>query len=365
MRTIDDTAVLGLVDDIYAAGAAFDLWPRALERIADAFGAREAALGATAADGLAWLFAPRTDPDYLRTYAENYHALNDYWHRMTALGTGAVVTDEMVMPREALLKSAFHNEWSLPQGYQTKLGGTLFDEGGWRTVFALTGRTHFGSDALRLFRLLSPHMARAVRLNIRLARGEADSALSAGLLQEMATAALVVDAYGRLLYANPAAERLFKADRGLRLEGGVLAAERQEDAAHLRRLVTSCLGDGRAFAPPSAHLRGASGKALTLEATPLQRRMPVLTAGQPSAILFDVTEQAPDDLCRRLQTRYGLTAAEAAFALEIAKGDGKPAAAERRGITFATARTHLSRIFDKTGVHRQAELVRLILDETV
>ena len=364
MRAIDDTAVLGLVDDIYEAAASFSLWPRTLERIADAFGAREAALGAMAADGLPWLFAPRTDPDYMRTYAESYHALNDVWHRMTAFGPGAAVTDEMVMPREALLKSTFHNEWSLPQGYRTKLGGTLLDEGGWRTVFTLSGQEDFGPDALRLFKALSPHMTRAVRLNIRLVQGEADSVLSANLLQAMPTAALVVDADGRLLFANLAAELLFKAGRGLRLKDGVLAAERAEDAGNLRRLVTACLGDGRAFAPPSARLHGTSGRPLTLQAAPLQRRMPVLTAGQPSDILFDATERPPDDPTLRLRARYGLTAAEAAFALEIAKGDGKPAAAERSGITFATARTHLSRIFDKTGVHRQAELVRLILGET-
>lgn len=62
-----------------------------------------------------------------------------------------------------------------------------------------------------------------------------------------------------------------------------------------------------------------------------------------------------------LQHCFGLTPAEAAFAVEIAKGDGKPAAAERRGISFATARTHLSSIFEKTGTHRQAELIRLLM----
>jgi len=63
----------------------------------------------------------------------------------------------------------------------------------------------------------------------------------------------------------------------------------------------------------------------------------------------------------RLRQGFGFTAAEAAFALEILKGDGRKAAAARRGITDGTARTHLSRIFDKAGVNRQAALVRLLL----
>jgi DNA-binding CsgD family transcriptional regulator len=44
------------------------------------------------------------------------------------------------------------------------------------------------------------------------------------------------------------------------------------------------------------------------------------------------------------------------------KGDGIAAAARRRGISAATAKTNLSSIFEKTGTHRQAELIRLLLD---
>jgi DNA-binding CsgD family transcriptional regulator len=63
-----------------------------------------------------------------------------------------------------------------------------------------------------------------------------------------------------------------------------------------------------------------------------------------------------------LRRRYNLTSAEAALAAEILKGDGRKAAAQRCGISDATAKTHLSNIFEKTGTHRQAELVRVLLD---
>jgi len=49
------------------------------------------------------------------------------------------------------------------------------------------------------------------------------------------------------------------------------------------------------------------------------------------------------------------------FALEIVKGDGRQATADRLGITVGTARSHLSKIFDETGVTRRAELERLLL----
>jgi DNA-binding CsgD family transcriptional regulator len=64
-----------------------------------------------------------------------------------------------------------------------------------------------------------------------------------------------------------------------------------------------------------------------------------------------------------LRSRFGLTCAEANLAIEITRGDGRKAAAARLGIAVTTARTHLTHIFEKTGVRRQAELVRLVLQQ--
>ena len=87
------------------------------------------------------------------------------------------------------------------------------------------------------------------------------------------------------------------------------------------------------------------------------------TAAQGAAAIVLVSD--PDaEISSRIETmreRFGLTPAEATFATEMVRGDGRQAAADRLGITVGTARSHLSRIFDKTGVTRQAELVRLLM----
>ena len=63
-----------------------------------------------------------------------------------------------------------------------------------------------------------------------------------------------------------------------------------------------------------------------------------------------------------LRRRFGLTPAEALVMLEIASAQGRGAAARRLGISEATLKTHLVHIFAKTGVSRQAELVRLLFE---
>lgn len=262
----------------------------------------------------------------------------------------------MVMPRNELVKSAFHNEWSRPQGYSTIMGSVILAERGWQTVLMLPGRDPFDQDRLDLLELLAPHLRRAVQMNIRLMQGDLDSRATAALLENAATAAFVIDGDARLLFANPAAEALF--------ENGALPRGDRLAASELGALATRCAMGGLTESGGIVEIASSSSihpHPLRLQVTPIRRECPLIASGLPVALVVDITGSDPSDRARQLRALYGLTAAESAFALEIVKGDGKAAAAARLGISYATARTHLSRIFEKTGVHRQAELVSLLL----
>ena len=62
-----------------------------------------------------------------------------------------------------------------------------------------------------------------------------------------------------------------------------------------------------------------------------------------------------------MQKKFGLTLAEIALIHELTGGSSLQTAADKLNIKIATARTHLHRIFAKTGTKRQAELIRLML----
>lgn len=364
MEVVDETRLLRLIDGIYAASVDFQLWPVVLEQIADALGARDASLGAMTRQGIPWIFAPRTDPAFMATY-NDYHADDSVWHGVVRAGVGAAVTDTMVMSRDALATSRFHNEWSRPLGYRTVLGGLIMSQDGWDTVLIMPGQHDFEAGQVRLLELLSPHLKRAVQINNRLAANEINENLTQRLLQMCDNGALVADADGHVLYANAIAETWFGPAGGLRIDGGVLSCDHPDQALKLRDLIAASARGGLDDSGGQIQIRAPQGEPLRLVVAPIRRRLPMLAPGHPSVILFDdlraTIQLAPDDGCERLARRYGLTQAETAFLREIVRGDGKQAAAIRRGISFTTARTHLSRIFDKTGVRRQAELVRLAL----
>ncbi|MGH6867264.1 MAG: helix-turn-helix transcriptional regulator [Methyloceanibacter sp.] len=86
-------------------------------------------------------------------------------------------------------------------------------------------------------------------------------------------------------------------------------------------------------------------------------------SARPAAILF-VNDREREMALRKdaLQRRFGLTPAEADVAIEVARGDGRRASAQRLGVTVTTVRSHLTNIFAKTGIRRQGELVRLVFE---
>jgi DNA-binding CsgD family transcriptional regulator len=58
---------------------------------------------------------------------------------------------------------------------------------------------------------------------------------------------------------------------------------------------------------------------------------------------------------------YGLTGAELKVLLALAPGQTAREAASALGVREPTIKTHLQRIYEKTGMIRRSELVRLLL----
>jgi len=353
--------LLALIDQIYGAAADIDRWPAVLATIADAFGAGDASLSAVSQRDVPWLVAPRTDPAFLQSYGEYYHPLNLFWQRAASLPVGTVVTDQMVLPKETLRSSQFFNEWSRPQGYLSVMGATLLAEDDWRVEFVVPGKTEFGPEHLKLYEAIAPHLKRAVQLNHRLQTLALDRHYSFATLDSIGQGVIIVDARARVLFANRACERAF-AD-GLRLNEGMLCGGSASETASLHLAIAASAQDRDGDTPDAIAIsRGESRSALSLKVIPLRSEIEAIARHNRAAIIF-VTDPdhvvVPDD--KQLQRKFGLTPAEIALIHELTSGSSLQTAADRLSIKIATARTHLHRIFAKTGTSRQAELMRLML----
>ena len=61
------------------------------------------------------------------------------------------------------------------------------------------------------------------------------------------------------------------------------------------------------------------------------------------------------------QAIYGFTAAQAQLAQLLAQGEDRAGAAKKIGVSINTVRTHLQRLFDRTGVRSQSVLISILL----
>jgi DNA-binding CsgD family transcriptional regulator len=158
---------------------------------------------------------------------------------------------------------------------------------------------------------------------------------------------------------NRSAREIFEEKDGLELRGSVLHVG---DAAASRRL------RGFVASTDAGPLRGG---ALAIPRKPPRAPLTVLVAplggtadrGRAAAVkaVFVSSRERGMETADELRRLYDLTPSEAALASILVQGSSLKEAAAELGITDNTARTHLKRIFDKTGTHRQGELVGLLL----
>jgi DNA-binding CsgD family transcriptional regulator len=177
---------------------------------------------------------------------------------------------------------------------------------------------------------------------------------------------VLVNLSGAKVFANRQARDAFVANDGLTLgRGSSLRAAMAEEQAGLDRLI------GRAALAGAGRGSGAGGVMLVSRPSGA-RSYQVLVAPvgsllrwhQPDAVaivLFGDPDRTPPVASEVLARLYGLTAAEAAVAVAIARGEELSDIAAARGVSLNTVRTHLYRALTKTDTRRQTDLVRLLL----
>jgi DNA-binding CsgD family transcriptional regulator len=161
---------------------------------------------------------------------------------------------------------------------------------------------------------------------------------------------------------NSAMTRILGSCDGLALDGGALTATEPSSASRLASRLARAftLSEVVARSPERMAIQitrpsGLDGYQLTLVPDPLARRVTIFV-GDPSQ---DLTGAA--GVMREL---YGLTAGESTIATLLAEGMPLKKIADQRAISVETVRWTLKRCFDKTGVSRQVDLVRILVAAT-
>lgn len=205
---------------------------------------------------------------------------------------------------------------------------------------------------------VAPHIARGYRTWRRLRDSEAMAEVASDALGRCGIGMLTVDSGLEVRFANRAAEDVLKHGT-LRIQAGRLVTADAQSTAALHRAVRNAT---RWPDPETTALQAPISQPpfeLTLSVMPAGR-------GRPASRLATVLVAAPalEHDASPLAAKFGLTPAEGRLLAALTSGERLSAYARRSGISLATAKTHLSSLFNKTGERRQADLLRRVLRET-
>jgi DNA-binding CsgD family transcriptional regulator/PAS domain-containing protein len=240
-----------------------------------------------------------------------------------------------------------------------------------RVVYLQVGRSlgkdDYNPHDVKVIQKLTPQILTALRIGERLAAAELRAAGAFAAFDNIGAGVILVDRTSKVLYANRMAETLLERQHGLAVDADGLTAADPQGRRTLRRLVGSCAEFSLEAGPGGAvELKQGEGHAsLRVIVAPFRPddiglNMGWLGMARPSAILiiYD-TEQESAVRKERLRNRFGLTPAEVRIFELIVVGKTPAEISGQLGLSLATVRTHLSRVFEKTGCARQADLVAM------
>jgi DNA-binding CsgD family transcriptional regulator len=349
-----------LLARVYEAGAVPDMWPDALSAISDLVGGQGAIL-LTAREGRAkWLASPGFSED-MEAYFNGHHVDNERTRRLMALQHPGFVTDLDVFKPDEIEHQKVYQEFWFPRGYGWGVATVIPVPSGDTLIYHAERKRSDGpvpKELVDVLDRLRPHLARAALLSARLDLQRAQAMAQA--LAALGLPAAVLNRARRLVASN---------DLFAPLVPGIA----QDRSARLTLADTSA---DRLFAEALARVESRSIGAPSVSSVPIPAQgqwppmivhvLPVSGAAEDvfafaSAIVV-VTPVVPRDVpaAKVIQGLFDLTPGEAKIAALIGSGEQPRETAVKLGIAEETARSVLKRVFSKTGVRRQAELVALL-----
>ena len=298
-------------------------------------------------------------------YREQFFSLDPF----VSLPLDKVIALEDILPDKDLVTSDYYLHYLKPINLFRILGVDTSEPGGMLARLRFSRRAsepRFKATERQLLTLLTPHLSRAIEIYAKLNRMTSERDLYAGAVNQLSVASIILDEQGRMLTTNAVGRALLDQGEGLSLRDGHLHIEGRNINKELQEALTSIIREQlhgetsvvRALRVPRPG--GRSDLGLVVRPVPASQ----WSEGQvsPSAAVFisdpDLQESTSQPILGAL---FELTPAEANLATLLARGLNLAQVSVAQNISQHTARAQLKSIFAKTGVSRQAELVRLVL----
>lgn len=367
---LESEKLSAIIGDIYDAALDPTLWSDVVLRAITYIGGR--AGGLTSRDAVNKSgdvnIAVGMSEAYLKSYAEEYVKIDPTTPRFFFFEIGDIIETEDTLPFPEFYATRFYKEWAEPQGW-CDAASTLLEKT--ITSYASFSVLRHRDDGLvdestrQRLRLLAPHLRRALLIGKVIDLQKAEAATLADTLDSIAAGLFLVDVTGRVVQANVSGHHILAEGTVFRAGNGRLACQDVAAEDALREAILASRGgdshlDNRGIAVPMVSTGGQRYVAHVLPLTSGARKR--AGVGYDSVAAIFVRKAAVDTLSSPeiIARSFGITPAELRVLLSVMESSGVAEIAQSLGVSEPTVRTHLRRLFEKTGTDRQTELVKLV-----
>lgn len=307
------------------------------------------------------------DPGFQQQYKEYYVHIDPLMSVVAEHETGTIIQTAAAMPA-SFRKTEFYNDFAGPQSMDHAAGFIAVKNQSRVAVIGVHRSEQMGCyhpSEMALLNLLVPHLQRAFQINSYLFQVTSETNAACDILHRLFVAIILVDASGKPVFINSQAETVLAAGNSLTITPQGLQAPVWADTQALYKLIFDAsllpqkTGGALSISSPS------SPYPLSILVMPVNKENDFgfgIDTSQVTAALFIGTEGEEHNFSLEVLCQlYGLTQAEARLAGELASGHSMEKIAEKFKLSKNTIRTQLKSCFQKTGVNRQTELVKLVL----
>ena len=308
--------------------------------------------------------------DLEREYLSVYHPIDETVPRVRALPDSRIVHVADLYTEHEVQTSHTYNEIVRRTRHQNGLRVRLDVAAGIHLTWALADPVKtggLGSSAVSLIEGLLPHLRQFVRVRQALVSAEALGASAAGLLDNPQIGVIHLDRRARILAVNDRARAVLRACAGLSDCGGELQADEPADHVQLVRLLAGAVRGAGAAVGGSMRLRRRSPTStpVVVHVKPVPAARLDYGARRVAALVLLVEPGRPRRIDPTLvAATLGFTRAESEVAAWLAEGRSVRDIAVATGRKEVSVHWHLTRMYAKQGLSRQAELVQLVLSVT-
>jgi DNA-binding CsgD family transcriptional regulator/PAS domain-containing protein len=372
---IDPETLSGVIGKIYDSAVDPELWPVALEAACGLVGGTFGYIGLfnTHNRTMNLPFHWGGDAEMIRTY-ETLVPLQPFWDVMTQYQIGQIATNGDLMEKTGLtedqvMNSPFFKQWARPYALRDVVAGIVINaEGRVGSINLHTPPTRdvVGPRDIAVMELLLPHARRAVTIGDLLDMKSLAAAAFDATLDALTSAIVLVDSGGRILQANRAAQNMFSAGGPILSLRGELTTHQPDATNALRAAIGHAATDESELGYGGIGVPVRRGREDTIPSIahvlPLKsgKLRPGLSLGAVAAVFVTPAHETAAPPVEALAALYDLTPTEARVMIEIASGKNRAGTAIALGIADSTVKTHLARVFEKTGTSEQPELAKLV-----